>query len=92
MTAELDITASDIWFDGVDCESRVWKAYLHWGDYPLLVVGKATNTPKHGDKATTFRVKVYHTFDVMNPAEGHEGPDPYVSKPRKYPSRVLSYN
>ena len=79
LTAEITITASDIWFSGHDRESRVWKAYVHWGDYPVLIMGKAVNTPKHGDRQTTCKVGAWCSCDGM------------IAGKEKYATRVLAY-
>lgn len=80
LTAKLSITPSDIWFSGNDCDSRVWKAYISWGDYPILIIGKATNTPGHGDQATTYKVTAWCSCDGM------------TSGKEQYKTKVLSYN
>lgn len=85
LTAKFLVTPSDIWFSGNDRDSRVWKANVHYGDYNILVTGKAVNTPEHGDRMTTYKVKAYHTFDGMFPAGEWVGD-------REYKTRVLSYN
>ena len=80
LKAELNISPEDIWFSGNDRDSRVWKAYITWGDYPILVIGKATNTPKKGDISTTYNVTAWCSCDGMT--AGHE----------QYNVKVLSYN
>ena len=79
LTAKLEITSEDIWFTGHDRESRMWKAYIAWGDYPIIVMGKTTNTPKHGDQPTTYKVKAWNTCDGLD--HGNE----------QYKTKVISY-
>ena len=65
-TVKIDVDISDVWFSGVSKESRVWKAYVRWGDRPMLIVGKANNTAKHGDVPTTYKVGAWATYDGIN--------------------------
>ena len=50
---EITITSEDIWFlDGY------WKAYIAWGDYPILFYGKATR-----NGMTTHKVQAFCSCD-----------------------------
>lgn len=56
LKAELKITNEDIWLSGM-----YWKAYIKWGDYPILVMGKITT--KYN--LTNYKVSAWCTTDGM---------------------------
>lgn len=79
LTAELTVTREDIWYSGYDRESRKWKAYIGYGDYLILLYGKAVNTPEHGDRPTTCKIEAWNTADGME-----RGCEKYKTKVRLY--------
>ena len=80
LTAKINITSEDIWFDGHDKDSLCWKAYVHYGDYPILVIGKATTNNGRDFNTTTHKVTAWHSWDGMT--KGKE----------QYRRKVLSYS
>ena len=80
LTAKLNITNEDIWFSGHDKEGLCWKAYVTWGDYPILVFGKATTNDGKLFNTTTYKVTAWCSCDGTN--KGKE----------QYKTRVLSYS
>ena len=79
LTAKLNITNEDIWFS--DTYGLCWKADLSWGDYRILVIGKATTKDYKTCATTTYKVSAWPTWDGMNKAEG-----------KQYKCRVVSYS
>ena len=80
LTANLNITNEDIWFSGHDKGNLCWKAYIAWGDYPILIIGKATTNDGKTFNTTTYKVTAWCSCDGMT--KGKE----------QYKTRVLSYS
>ena len=79
LTARIHIDMDDIWFSGHDKESLCWKAYVPYGDYPILVIGKATTTNGRDFKTTTHKVSAWCSCDGMT--KGKE----------RYKTKVIAY-
>lgn len=80
LTAKINVTSEDIWFAGHNKSNLCWKAYIPWGDYPILVIGKATTTNGHDRRTTTYKVTAWCSCDGMT--KGKE----------QYKTKVISYN
>ena len=80
LTANLNVTNEDIWFSGHDKESLCWKAYIPWGDYPILIIGKATTNDGKLFNTTTYKVTAWCSCDGM------------TKDKERYKTRVLSYS
>ena len=79
LTAELTITREDIWYVGHDHESRKWKAYVGYGEYPIILSGKAVNSTARGDRPTTDKIEAWNTADGME-----HGREKYKTKVKLY--------
>ena len=69
LNAEITVHADQIWLSG-----EKWKAYAPWGNYPILVTGKATRKAN-----TTYKVKAFCSWDGM-----HESKEEYKVKVISY--------
>ena len=79
LTAKINVTSEDIWFSGHCIENFCWKAYVSWGNYPILIIGKATTKDGKTAKMTTYKVSAWSTYDGM-------------TKGKQYKTKVISYN
>ncbi len=79
LDAKIRILSEDIWFDGHDKDSLCWKAYVRYGDYPILVMGKATTKKGRDFNTSTYKISAWNTCDGMT--KGKE----------QYRTKVLSY-
>ena len=80
LTAKINVTNEDIWFSGVSLEDFCWKAYIRWGDYTILIIGKATTKDGKTAKTTTYKVSAWCTCNGFT--KGKES----------YKAKVVSYN
>lgn len=80
LTAKINVTDEDIWFSGNSLEDFCWKAYIRYGDYPILIIGKATTKDGRTAKTTTYKVSAWCSCDGMT--KGKES----------YKTKVVSYN
>lgn len=53
INAKIDVSISDVWISG-----NAWKASISWGEYSLMVSGKATYTTSGIARPTTYKVSV----------------------------------
>ncbi len=80
LTAKIKILSEDIWFFGHSKDALWWKAYIRYGDYPILVIGKATTTNGHDFKTTTHKVSAWCSCDGLT--KGKE----------QYKTKVIAYS
>ncbi len=80
LTANINISSEDIWFSGHDKDSLCWKAYISYGNYPILVIGKATTKNGRDFSTTTYKISSWCSCDGMT--KGKE----------QYRTKVLSYS
>ena len=79
LTAKITVSTEDIWYSGHNRETRKWKAYIRWGEYPILLFGKAVNTAKNIDRPTTYKVEAWNTCDGVE-----HGNEKYKTKVKFY--------
>lgn len=77
---DLDITHEDIWISGHNKEALCWKAYFHVGEYPILIMGKATTKDGKNAKTTTYKLSAWCSVDGTN--KGKE----------QYECRIISFH
>lgn len=87
LTAKLEIQHDSVWISGNDADSIRWKSEQHYGDYRILVSGKARPAPKREQqwlfdvvcRTTTHKVTAFCTHDGMNNGSEY------------YKTKVISY-
>jgi len=87
LTAKLEILPDSVWINGYDRDSLRWNSEQHYGDYRILVSGKARPAPKREQKfmfdvvcrMTTYKVTAFRTTDGTT--NGTE----------QYQAKVISY-
>ena len=74
-TVKINITSEDIWLSGDSKDSLRWKAYIRYGEHPILITGKATTKDGKTAATTTHKVTAWCTCDGMT-----KGKEQYKAK------------
>ena len=88
LTAKIEILQDSVSFSGHNKDTLRWKSEQSYGDYRILISGKAVTAPKKKQKfvysvvcrTTTYKVTAFYTYDGIN--NGNE----------QYKVKVISYN